>query len=174
MAYNTFGAFRPSGRGDRGTRRGAKRCIVTADLQILDHEIAKLAGIKGAFFQSGSEAKRWVALNMLLRAGHVRNLRRQVKFPLHVVRPDGLKETIGSWTADHVYEERQAVGPDEFKPWKGEADAAPQPPSREVWRWIEVVEDVKPSGGHREDLYLWKRLHFECEYGRKIIEWTGR
>lgn len=144
---------------DRGSMRGAKRYIVTEDFQILDHAIAKSYGITGTFFQSGAEAKRWVHLNVLAKAGHIRNLRRQVAFALHVVRPDGLKEKIGKWTADHVYEEQQATNVGE---------------TGDAWQWVEVVEDVKPSGGHREDLYLWKKRHFEAEHNRTILEWTGR
>lgn len=144
---------------DRGSIRGAKRYIVTADFQMLDHALAKANKIEGTFFQSGAEAKRWIGLNMLLRAGHVRNLRRQVPFHLHVTRPDGLKETIGKWTADFVYEEQQAHNVGE---------------TGDAWRWVEVVEDVKPSGGHREDLYCWKKKHVECEFGIVISEYTGR
>jgi hypothetical protein len=146
-------------RVDRGTARGAKRYIVTENFEIIDHALAKQHGILGTFFQSGAEAKRWVALNQLLRAGHIRKLRRQVPFELHVVRPDGLKVKIGKWTADHVFEERQASNVGE---------------TGEAWTWAEVVEDVKPSGGHREDLYLWKRKHLEAQYGIVIQEWMGR
>lgn len=150
---------RGAARMDRGTRRGAKRYIVTADFQMLDHALAKTAGITGTFFQSGSEAKRWIGLNILERAHAIRNLRRQVAYPLHVINRDGLKVKIGSWKADFVYEERHAQNVGE---------------TGEAWGWELVVEDVKPSGGHREDLYLWKALHVEAEYGITIREWTGR
>jgi hypothetical protein len=177
MAYNTFGQFRPSGRGmDRGSIRGAKRYIVTADFQMLDHALAKQHKIEGALFQSGSEAKRWIALNTLLRAGHIRNLRRQVPFDCHVVGADGLKRKIGKWTADHVFEERRAIGPNdpefasEIRMNAGDVGNT----ERGGYAWFRVVEDVKPSGGHREDLYLWKRKHVEAEHGFVVSEWTGR
>ena len=150
---------RSFGKMDRGTRRGAKRVIVTADFQMIDHALAKANGIEGTFCQSGSEGKRWIALNMLQRAGHVRNLRRQVTYPLHVVNPDGMKVKIASWRADHCYDERSAQNVGE---------------TGEAWGWEPIVEDVKPSGGHREDLYLRNKKHVECEYGIVIREWTGR
>jgi hypothetical protein len=145
---------------DRGSMRGAKRYIVTERFEMIDHALAKAQGITGTFFQSGAEAKRWIALNLMLRAGHIRNLRRQVRYPLHVVNGAGLKVKLGAYTADHVFEERHARTPDNINP--------------EPYTWVEVVEDVKPSGGHREDLYLWKRQHIEAEYGFKLAEWTGR
>lgn len=147
------------GGADRGTARGAKRYIVTPDFQMIDHALAKQHKIDGIFFQSGSEAKRWVGLNTLARAGLVRYLERQVRYDLHVTRRDGLKVKIGSWKCDFRYEERVAQNVGE---------------TGEAWGWEWVVEDVKPSGGHREDLYLWKKAHVEAEYGITIREWTGR
>lgn len=177
MPYNAFGAFRPSGkrRGvDRGTARGAKRVIVTKDFQLLDHALAKQHGLEGDFFQSMSEAKRWIYLNIYgVRSGNVRNLRRQVKFDLHVVRPDGLKQKIGWWVADHVYEEKRAIGPQDSQMWIGEASDQPTA-GRLPYEWVQVVEDVKPSGGHREDVYLWKRKHVEAEYGITVTEFAPR
>jgi hypothetical protein len=142
---------------DRGSAvHGAKRYIVTADMQLIDHALAKQHKIEGTFFQSGAEAKRWIGLNILQRAGKIRNLRRQIRYDLHVVRPDGLKEKIGTWAADHVYDEPVAIGPDDPRFATGGA-----------WAWVEVVEDVK---GHPEDLYLWKKKHVQAEYGFQIRE----
>jgi hypothetical protein len=148
-----------------GSRRSAKRYIVTARLEILDHALAKKLGAEGTYFQSGAEAKRWVALNFLQRAGQVRGLRRQHEcvFWLHAVGPDGLKRRIGRYIADHCYDEKVAIGPDD-----------PRFATNGPFAWEPVVEDVKPAGGDREDVYVWKKRHVEAEYGITVREFTGR
>ncbi len=137
---------------DRGSRSGAKRCIVTDDLQLIDHSTAKAAGIKGQFFQSKHEAKLYIGLEVARRAGRLRPLPgkdrwRQVKFPLFAVRPDGLKEIVAHLVLDFSYE------------WKDGGD-----------RWVAHYEDAKPSGGHREDVYLLKKRWWETQYGLRINE----
>jgi hypothetical protein len=94
--------------------------------------------------QSRKEARRYVGLLSMQREGKIRNLRRQVNFPLMVRRPDGLMETLGNYRADHCYDELRADG-----------------------TWAPVVEDVK---GNPEDLYLWKRKHFEAQNGVTLRE----
>ncbi len=70
--------------------------------------------VDGIKFPSKKEARRWKDLNLLLNAGRIRNLERQVVFDLHVC---GIK--ICAYRADFVYQE-----------WtNGE--------------WVEVVEDAK-------------------------------
>lgn len=157
MALKGFRGGRFGGL-DRGTAvLGAKRVIVTDKLEIIDHALAKQHGIEGTHFQSKMEAKRWVALNVIQRAGRIRNLQRQVRYPLHVVNPQGLKVRIGVYVADFVYEERGARIPDNL------LTAAEE--------WVEIVEDAK---GHIEDLYKWKRAHWEAEYGKTLHEWKGQ
>lgn len=136
---------------DRGTAMmGAKRCYVTPDLQLLD---TKPPGASD-FFQSRREAKRWIALKQEERfGGSIRNLRRQVRYPLHATRADGLKVKIGAYVADFVYERRRAAG-SMAASIKGDAE------------WFEVVEDAK---GHRTDTYKWKKHHFEVEYWPAVI-----
>lgn len=99
-----------------------------------------------ARFASEREAKRWQELSLLMRAGSVRNLTRQVRYALSVQRPDGLAEVIGYYVADYVYEERHAI-----------ADRV----------WVSVVEDCK---GFRTAEYRWKKRHFRAQYGIDIRE----
>ena len=54
--------------------------------------------VDGIRFQSKLEAKRWGELNLLERAGTIRNLRRQERFPLTV---RGVR--IGHYVADSFY-----------------------------------------------------------------------
>jgi len=54
--------------------------------------------IDGITFDSKREAKRWVELQLLSRAGHITNLLRQVKFPIVV---NG--HPIGLYIADFTY-----------------------------------------------------------------------
>jgi hypothetical protein len=96
--------------------------------------------IDGIRFDSKAEAKRWAELQLLLKAGRIGNLRRQVSYPLHC--PNGGK--IGDYRADHVYYDYE--------------------------RGCEVVEDVKSSATAKEKLYLWKKRHFEAEYRQPIYE----
>lgn len=145
---------------DRGSQRGAKRCIVTDDLQLIDHQTAKDAKVKGRFFQSRKEAKRYIYLTGEMKAGRIRQCAdyvdwKQVTFNLITVRPDGLKQVISTLRLDFVYE-REEPAPDA---WLSEAKT-----------WVRIYEDVKPSGGHREDTYLLKKKIFEAQYGVRIYE----
>jgi len=56
--------------------------------------------IQGKKFQSGLEARRWLDLEMLERAGEIRELKRQVRFPFII---NGF--LVCEYVADHVYEE---------------------------------------------------------------------
>lgn len=58
--------------------------------------------VDGIRFDSKREAARWQALKLLERADLVRNLRRQVRFPLVVHGA-----LIATWIADFVYDERR-------------------------------------------------------------------
>ena len=66
--------------------------------------------------------------------------------PHRATRPDGLQENICTFVLDFAYE------------WL-DGDV-----------WLRRYEDVKPSGGHREDAYLLKKKWFEAQYGIKILE----
>lgn len=126
-----------------------------ADRTLYAYKLAKQMGIKGKFFRSGKEAKRYLSLLILEEAGKIRNLRTQVDFQLQARRPDGLMENVCAYRADFVYEEFRE------------------------YAWIEVVEDTKPSGfkvkngkkvPFREEVYLLKKKWFEAQYGKEIRE----
>jgi len=60
---------------------------------------ARAVWVDGLHFASKREAKRWCELKTMAGLGKIKNLRRQVSFPLHV---SGKK--ITSYRADFVYE----------------------------------------------------------------------
>lgn len=68
----------------------------------------------GKTYASKSEMLRALQLGLLQRAGHIRNLREQVKYNLTI---NG--KTIGHYTPDFVYEENTPAG------------------------WVEVIEEHK-------------------------------
>lgn len=102
---------------------------------------ARKTEVDGIVFDSQAEAHRWVQLNLLLRAGHIRNLQRQVKYPLEVTTAEGPPRRIGSYYADFVY-------------WDNAKGCT-------------VVEDTK---GFKTPLYRWKKKHVEAQYGLEITE----
>lgn len=104
--------------------------------------------VDGIRFASKREAKRYMELRLLERAGEIRSLQRQLKFPLYVLPLFGDSGVlIGCYVADFVYE--QFVYPGESKECKT------------------VVEDSK---GFRTPLYRWKKRHVEAQYGIQIRE----
>lgn len=76
-------------------------------------------GLAFEFFASTSEANRWAALRLQEKAGLITNLRRQVRFPLMTIAPNGLQAKVAEYIADHVF----------------------------VRDGKEVIEDVKPRSG---------------------------
>ncbi len=98
-------------------------------------------------FDSHAEAKRWAELKLLVKAGKIFDLRRQVRIPLHV---DGKR--IGFYVADFVYCRLPVKS--SYAPGWGFSHGA-------------VVEDVK---GVRTALFKWKANHLEAEYGFAITE----
>jgi hypothetical protein len=116
-------------RGDRRRVRGAVAVTV-----------------KGEKFQSKREAKRWLELKLLERAGDIENLRRQVYFPLRTVNTHGEIVIVGHYVADFTYRPRNLTEPLAYQM---------------------RVEDVK---GWRTDLYDWKRRHVKAEYEIDIVE----
>ncbi len=141
MKPRHFGrAFAAQG-ADRGTRRGARWVFVTPTLEMIEYQ----KGTKRddwILFRSRKEAKRWIALKIWEKAGGIRNLARQVRYPLTTTTPDGLKATVATYVADFVYEEGYQL----------------------------VIEDVKPTGGLREDVYLLKRKWMKIEHEIEILE----
>jgi hypothetical protein len=74
-----------------------------------------------------------------------------VRFPLFAVNPGGLKVKICELRLDFAYE---TIG--------GSVNGENV--------WITRYEDVKPTGGLREDAYLLKKKWFEAQYGITIVE----
>jgi Protein of unknown function (DUF1064) len=95
-------------------------------------------------FASKAEARRYSELKLLERAGEIRELELQPRFPLragtnlHSRLEDAI---VGAYVADFRYRS----GP----------------------TGILVIEDVK---GMRTALYRWKKRHFELQYGLTITE----
>lgn len=98
--------------------------------------------LDGHRFDSQAEARRWVELGMLQRAGEITDLRRQVAYELipAQVRPSGGKERPCSYVADFVYRRRDGR---------------------------EVVEDVK---GKATPEYRIKRKLMLHVHGVEIVE----
>ncbi len=74
-------------------------------------------------FDSSGEAQGWNALWLRVRAGEVRNLQRQVVFPLMTIAPNGLACKWGEAVLDYAFEELQGN------------------------EWVPVYADWKPSEG---------------------------
>lgn len=112
--------------------------------------------VDGVWYDSAREARRGAALRVLERAGVIRDLERQIEYPILVAvfAPDG--EVIGlahiaSWFADFRY--RTAAG-------------------------VSVVEDTKGTRetkgkgkrGTKTRMYLLKKKAVEAQYGIRIVE----
>lgn len=96
--------------------------------------------VDGVRFDSIGESERYAQLQLLERAGKVRDIRRQVAFGLTV---NG--ELIGTYVADFLFFE--ALG----------------------GTWRRVVEDWK-SPASKTPLYEWKKKHLRAEHGIAILE----
>jgi hypothetical protein len=59
--------------------------------------------VDGVTFPSKREANRYLYLRERLGRKEISDLELQPKFPLHVVRPDGVKVEVGSYRADFRY-----------------------------------------------------------------------
>lgn len=107
---------------------------------------AKAVTIDGHRFASKAEGARYVELRLLEKAGEIRGLVLQPRFPLHV---DGV--LIGTYVADFAYD-------DLIGTYVADFDHAGYFGTR-------VVEDVK---GLDLPLGRWKRKHFEAQYGQPV------
>lgn len=108
---------------------------------------ARTLGIKGLWFASQREARRWLELLQLERAGKISDLRRQVRYRLEV---KGV--LICNYVADFNYRE-----------WTG--PGSPNVGWCEVW--CEVVEDCK---GTRTREYRIKRKLMKAIHEIEIRE----
>lgn len=98
--------------------------------------------VDGRRFGSKWELQRWGELQEQQAAGLIGELRHQVAFALHAMGPLGDFGRIGSYVADFVYRRSEQL----------------------------VVEDTKSAPTRQSPIYVWKRKHFEIEYGLRIVE----
>lgn len=112
-----------------------KRHKYGAEAQIVD----------GVRFASRREARRYGELKLLEKAGEIRDLELQPKFPLYVPAHHrvGVKVEVGKYTADFRYRE----GPN----------------------GLLKIEDVK-SAGTRTTAYRLRKRMVEATYGIRITE----
>lgn len=104
----------------------------------------------GTVFDSIGEMKRWKKLQLWQLSGEIRNLRRQVKYPLQgkgveILGADG---KVMTYTADFVYEKKSTLTAGECEHY-----------------WNEVIEDFKGYVGPVEKLRI---AVFESLYGLKV------
>lgn len=102
-------------------------------------------------FDSEGEAHRWDDLVRLQGAGGIRQLRRQVAYPLHTLSPTGELLEVARFVADFTYTREEVV----------------QIGAGEARRLVQVVEDYK---GYRTAMYNLKRKWLKLEYGITIEE----
>lgn len=100
----------------------------------------------GIYFPSKKECRRFMELEMLERAGVIRNLRPHPPFELWVLAPNGECVTVGKFTADSEYEI--------------EIDG----------QWHRVVEDVKGGEATKTAAYKLRKQMFETIYGLTVSE----
>lgn len=60
-------------------------------------------------FQSKHEMEEWQKFRALERMGAIKSLKRQVRYPLHAVSPDGRKVKITEYRADIVCEDHDGT-----------------------------------------------------------------
>lgn len=72
-------------------------------------------------FQTVVEADKWAQLRLLEKGGIIKNLRKQVRFPLYACDKQGMRIEVAFYVADFVWEEcsdgRTVIG--DVKPKKG-------------------------------------------------------
>lgn len=78
------------------------------------------------YFDSKREARRYMDLWLMQRAGEISDLRTQVKYPLlpKQVHPDGKKERAIDYVADFVYEKDGEMVVEDSKGFRNTASAA--------------------------------------------------
>lgn len=109
------------------------------------YHATKVKDLDGQTFDSKREFRRWRDLQLLERAGMIKDLRRQVKFVLIPAQRIGGKvvERECSYIADHVY----------------------------VCNGETIVEDVKGyKGGQGYAVFVIKRKLMLYKYGIRVVE----
>lgn len=105
---------------------------------------AQRTTVDGIAFHSAAESRRYSQLKLLEKAGEIRNLELQPRFPLFVETPlQHAPVQVGVYVADFSYE----TGTDALST---------------------VIEDVK--GGPTTALYRLKKKIVEAQYGIRIVE----
>lgn len=109
---------------------------------------AKPTTVDGIRFASKKEARRYVELKLLKRAGQISWLRLQIKFPLYAAtcsndRYEHGQEEIAVYICDFYYQELRDK------------------------HWKTVVEDVK---GVHTPIYQLKKRMMKANYGIEILE----
>jgi hypothetical protein len=100
------------------------------------------SGLYGISFDSAWEAQRYEELLNMERSGLINDLGVHVPFALDVYALDGRSVRVGAYVADFRY-----------------------------WRdGVMVIEDAKGKATRQNPLYLWKKSHFELQYGIRITE----
>jgi hypothetical protein len=101
--------------------------------------------VDGIRFASKKEARRYMELRLLEKAGHIKELQVQPAFELHAwSKPYGHPVRVGKFTADFRYRE----GPD----------------------GLLIIEDVKGGKATRTEAYRLRKRIVEAEYGIQIRE----
>jgi hypothetical protein len=106
---------------------------------------AKRTEVDGITFHSKAEARRYQELRLLEKAGEVKELELQPKFPLHV--PVKGRANLFQQVAIYIADFRYRRGP----------------------RGVLVIEDVK-SEPTKTPVYRLKKRMFETQYGLEITE----
>lgn len=96
--------------------------------------------VDGRMFDSKREADVYSSLKALERAGTIRALECQVRFPLHATDPQGKPAKVCTYVADFVCQDREGRT---------------------------CVYDAK---GYKTAMYRVKKRWFELQYGLRIIE----
>ncbi len=118
----------------------------------------------GIVHRTGAECKRWCALLLLQQGGHIRNLRREVKYRLEMfvnlkgyeeekIAITSMKGNVRTYTADFVYDTRNNDIPPECR---GVIEDG----------WFEVIEDIK---GFLEPVQELRLDIFAAFYGRRVF-----
>lgn len=106
----------------------------------------------GILFASKGELQYWEKLKLWQLAGEIRNLKRQVSFPLVSGEIKVLTETgkVAIYTADFVFERKIASAPHH----RGEMQI-----------WQEIIADYKGYAGKME---MFRIRVFEALYNKKV------
>ena len=121
----------------------------------------------GITHDSVSEKERWCKLQFDERLGLVRNLRRQVAYPLQIDAVRAVKTPTGriaKYTPDFVYERFKMIDLD----ITSVKDTAPRYIKQPAW--VEVIEDSK---GYMDKVAELRIAIFEAIYQKKVEIYKG-